>query len=224
MMYGRLLRETSDERERFLGIPLIRRAVLEGVDRDLYLRFLEQAYHHVSHTCPLFERAVAACTPRDDILMQALAKYIDEERGHDAWILDDIAALGGDPVWVRDGSPGPACAAMCRHAYFLVDRVSPYAVLGMVHVLEGMSAALAKRAADSIAQRLALPNGTGTGLRYLTSHGDLDREHVDFFARLVNTIADEGLQEIVIASARTFYGLYGDIFRELGEGVPIHGA
>jgi hypothetical protein len=89
--------------------------------------------------------------------------------------------------------------------------VSPAGLLGMVHVLEGTSSALATRAADSIAKALALPPAAFT---YLTSHGALDQEHVRFFEKTVNHLkADD--QEHVVHVARRVYRLYGDIFRGL---------
>ena len=39
-------------------------------------------------------------------LRDAVAEYIEEERGHDQWILDDIAAAGGNAHAVRNGCAG----------------------------------------------------------------------------------------------------------------------
>ena len=55
----RLLEETRRERETFLAIPVIQRALSEGVPRKMYLDFLGEAYHHVRHTCRLLSTAVA---------------------------------------------------------------------------------------------------------------------------------------------------------------------
>ncbi len=40
-------------------------------------------------------------------LRTAIAEYIAEEAGHEEWILNDIAASGGDPDAVRADAPAP---------------------------------------------------------------------------------------------------------------------
>jgi len=211
--YETLVDETTPERKTFLSIPLIRDAVAHGVDRPLYLVFLDNAYHHVRHTVPLLEAARAACGPDDHALAAGLGAYAEEEAGHDEWILDDIAALGGDRDAARRARPPLPARAMVAYAFRLITEEGPYALLGMVHVLEGMSVALAMKAAQSIRTRLA-PHGNG-GFSYLTSHGELDVGHVERFARLLDAVDTPVRRDVVIAAAKDFYHLYGDIFRAL---------
>jgi pyrroloquinoline quinone (PQQ) biosynthesis protein C len=215
--YERLTRETALDRERFLAIPLVRTAPRSGGPKSLYLAFLAEAYHHVKHTFPLL--ALAAARTPDERYQDALVEYMEEERGHEKWILDDIRALGGDAEAVRLGQPGPACRVMVAFAYHAIDHVSPYAMLGSVHVLEGMSVLLADQLAATLARSLALPGGGG--FSYLTSHGSLDQEHVAFFRKVVDGITDPVAEEIVIDHSRMFYRLYGDIFRDLGTGLEL---
>ena len=213
--YDRLLDETESERSTFLAIPIVRAAVSDGVPRDAYATFLVQAYHHVKHTCPLLALAAARCTERDRAYRAALFAYIGEEVGHEDWILEDLRDLGRDPEAVRTGEPDMPCRLMVAYAYYATEHVSPYALLGMVHVLEGMSAALAGRAAATLQRGLSLPAGKGT--RYLSSHGALDTAHVDFFRDLVDGIGDPFACDAIIDTARVVYPLYGDIFRAIGR-------
>lgn len=211
--FERLLAETKSAREDFVSIAVIRRALGQGVPRAMYLAFLEQAYHHVKYTCPLLAAALARSGPSDRRYMTALLEYIEEERGHEEWILKDIDALGGDAEAVRNGEPALPCRLMVAYAYYAIDHVSPYALLGMVHVLEGMSAALATAAASTLKNSLGLAGDEG--LSYLSSHGSLDQEHVAFFRDLVDGIGDEAAQKAIIDAANIVYRLYGDIFREI---------
>lgn len=213
--YDRLLSETVREREAFLAIPLIREAVAHGASRALYLDFLAQAYHHVRHTVPLLALAASRLGPDDAAYRDALIAYMDEEKGHDEWILEDIAALGGDAAAVARGEPRLPCKVMVAYAYHAIERTSPYCLLGMVHVLEGMSVQLAHSAADAIAAALGGRPGEHGGFSYLTSHGALDVEHVQFFQELVNRLPSPEVEDLVIQAARDFYRLYGDIFRDL---------
>lgn len=207
--HDRLVAETTLAREHFLATPVIHRALRGDVTRGEYVAFLGQAYHHVSQTVPLL-MATGSRLPRRLRWMQpAIAEYIEEEQGHDAWILEDIRACGGDADAVERARPKPATELMVAYAWDHVLRRNPVGFLGMVFVLEGTSAALATRAAQAIRKTLELP---AHAMRYLTSHGALDQEHVGFFHQLVDRLVDPGDQDDLIHAANMFYRLYGDVF------------
>src|SRR6202045_3636190 len=194
--YQQLVAQTADSREAFLSIPLVRSTIRNGASRNLYLDFLGQAYHHVKHTFPLL--ALAASRTSDERYQDALVGYMEEERGHEKWILNDIHALGGDPDTVRDGQGGPACRIMVGYAYYAIEHISPYAFLGSVHVLEGMSVLLADQVADAMKLSLGLESDSDGGFTYLRTHGSLDTEHVAFFRRLIDGFHDRKTQRIII--------------------------
>jgi len=177
-----------------------------------YIAFLTEAYHHVKHTVPLLRAAKAALPARHAWLKPAMDEYIEEEAGHDEWILDDIRACGGDAEAVRHGQPAHATEVMVAYAYDTIARGNPLGFFGMVHVLEGTSVALALQAADAIQQPLGLPDAA---FSYLRSHGTLDQEHTAHFALLMDEITDAADQAAIVHAARAFYRLYGDVFRGL---------
>ena len=207
-----LARETIGEREFLLSAPVIRRCLAGKVDRDLYIRFLTQAYHHVRHTVPLLAATAQRLPPRHNWLREPLAHYIAEEEGHDAWILDDIAEAGGDRAAALASEPAIPTAAMVAYAWDTVLRGNPVGFLGMVYVLEGTSVSLASRAADSIQAALGLPSRAFT---YLRSHGELDKEHVGHLSSILErlTAAEDGTA--VTRCAKGIYWLYGHMFRAL---------
>jgi pyrroloquinoline quinone (PQQ) biosynthesis protein C len=207
-----LVHQTASARRSFIELPLIQEVMREGASKELYLDFLSQAYHHVKCTAPLLALAVSCCSADDRRYQATLFEYIDEERGHEEWILEDIEAFGGDPESVRHSAPRFPCKIMVGHAYFLVDRVSPYGLLGMVHVLEGMAVALASDAVRAI--RKTVPGGSDAGFKYLTTHSDLDVEHTKLFEKLIDEIDQKHLP-LIIESACDFYRLYGGIFQDL---------
>ncbi len=210
--YDRLIRATERERATLVSVPLIQRALRGEVTRDTYLAFLGQAYHHVKHTVPLMMACGSHLPPRLEKLRGAVVRYIAEENGHEEWILDDIRAAGGDPDAVRMAVPAPATELMVAYAYYTIERVNPVSFFGMVLVLEGTSVALAERAADAIQGSLGLPR---TALRYLYSHGAVDKEHVGFLAGLLDGLEAPKDRDAVEHAARRFYGLYADGFRTL---------
>jgi len=213
--YQILQAETEAARQAFFSTPMLLDAAENGVEAGLYINYLTQAYHHVRQTCPLLAAALGRCGSNDAVLRDALIEYIDDEKGHEKWILNDIRAIGGQEAVDRAISyeGDQAVRVMVGYVYYAIDRISPYAMLGMVHVLEGTSVDIASLAADSIAKRLGIP--ATKGFSYLTSHGAVDLEHVQFFERLVNQIDDKCQQEIIIDTARITYQLWGNMFSNL---------
>lgn len=216
-VHDRLVLETETARQAFLSIPIIQRALGGKVTQEEYLMFLQQAYHHVHHTVRLMMGMGYFLPERLHWMQPAIAEYIEEEIGHDAWILDDIDAIGGQGEAVRLSAPGPAVELMLAYAHDTIRRGNPVGFLGMVFVLEGISAALATRAAEAIRQALALPK---TGLRYLSSHGALDQDHVGFYAELVNRLDEPHDQAALVHAANRFYALYGAIFETIDTPHP----
>lgn len=210
--FDRLLAETEAERGRLLSIPFIQHGWRGELSLDSYSAFLGQAYHHVKHTTPLL-MACGSRVPHDkEWLRDAMAEYIEEEVGHQEWILNDISACGGDPEKVRREAPGAATELMVAYAYHTIDRANPVGFLGMVLVLEGTSVHVASEAAGRLKRNLDLPP---QAFSYLTSHGALDISHMDFYRNLVNRLDDPADRDAVIHCAKRFYRLYGDVFRAL---------
>lgn len=216
--FDRLKAATEQERQQLFSIPIIQDALQGSVTTGQYIAFLSQAYHHVKHTVPLMMACGSRLTDRYEWLRQSIAEYIEEEIGHQEWILNDIAACGGDADAVRASHPHASTELMVAYAYHQVDRGNPVAFFGMVHVLEGTSTALATHAADTIRGALALPP---EAFSYLSSHGSLDLEHVAFFEQLVNRLDDARDQDAVVHMARMMYGLYGNVFRGLPRGAAL---
>ena len=207
----RLAAETASARAHLLSAPVIADCLEGRVSRENYVAFLTQAYHHVRHTTPLLMLLGGVLPERLAWMRPAVAEYIAEEIGHEEWILDDIAAAGGDREAVRASRPDLPAELMVAYAYDLVQRGNPAGFFGMVHVLEGTSVALALRAADRIQKTLGLPDAAFT---YLRSHGTLDQEHVQHLGKLLERM-EPGDQAEVIRRAKVFFRLYGDIFHAL---------
>lgn len=203
---------TAQEREALFSVPVIREALSGTVSLEGYVAFLAQAYHHVRHTVPLLMTCGARLPDRLEWLRGAVCEYIDEEYGHERWILDDIAACGGDPEAVRNSRPSMAIELMVAFLYDLIQRDNPVGLFGMVNVLEGTSIALATQAAGTIRSSLGLPP---EAFSYLSSHGTLDQDHMKTYRRLMDRLDDPADQEAVIHAAKVVYRLYTDMFRGL---------
>lgn len=210
--HTQLLEQTQTARAGLLSVPIIQGALQGQVSLPSYIAFLTEAYHHVKHTVPLLQACKAALPPHHAWLNGAMDEYVEEERGHDEWILDDIRACGADAEAVRHGQPGHATEVMVAYAHDTIARGNPLGFFGMVHVLEGTSVALALMAADRIQHGLGLPDAA---FSYLRSHGTLDQEHTAHFELLMDRIDDPQDQAAIVHAASAFFRLYADVFRSL---------
>lgn len=211
--FERLACLTAPARGRLLQTPQIQAGLSGRISRNTYLAYLAQAYHHVCHTVPLMRLAQSRLADRPR-LVAALDEYIAEEEGHERWILNDIAAAGGDPDRAVAEGPSSATAAMVEHAYRVVGDGNAAGFFGMVFVLEGTSIALASSGADAVRTSLGLPAEAFT---YLTSHGALDQDHMRFFEQLVNGLDDPADEAAIITMANDMF----DLFRGVFAGIPI---
>lgn len=215
--FQELQQATQQEREYLLSAPIIQRCFAGDFSKDDYIAFLKQAYHHVKHTVPLLMSTGSRLPQNKEWLREAVAEYIEEELGHQKWIINDLAACGVNRASAENSQPSMATEIMVSYAYDSINRVNPLCFFGMVFVLEGTSIHLADQAAGMIAEKLSLP---AKAFSYLKSHGALDQEHIVFFENLMNQITHPEEKALIIHSAKMFFMLYGAIFYELS---PKHG-
>ncbi len=209
-----LASDTRDDRERLQAAPIIAAALAGRVDRAQYIAFLLRAFHHVKHTVPLMMACGARLEDDREWLRVAMAHYVQEEIGHQEWVLADVAAAGGDADAVRRSTPDLDTDVMVAYAYDTVNRRNPAGILGMVFVLEGTSVGLASVAANALQRCLGLP---ASAFSYLISHGDLDTGHMAFFNQLVDRLDRED-RDAVVRTAKAMYHLYGNVLRGIPSG------
>ena len=210
--YQQLIRKTEVDREFLLKRPVIIDCLAGEITLKTYLAFLTQAFHHVRHTVPLLMACGARLPESLEWLRTGVAEYIEEETGHQEWILNDITACGADAEAVRHGKPAMATDIMVAFAWDCVSRRNPVGFFGMVLVLEGTSVQLATTAAEIIQERLKLPDKAFT---YLRSHGSLDQQHIGFFEQLVNRLEQAEDRRSVLETACVMYRLYAGVFDSL---------
>jgi pyrroloquinoline quinone (PQQ) biosynthesis protein C len=210
--FNQLQQQTLNHRQNFLSIPVLQDGISGDISLTTYTAFLTQAYHHVKQTVPLLMACGGKLPERLEWLRVAIGEYIEEEMGHQEWILNDLNACGADVDKIRKSTPDSATDIMVAVAFDTIHRLNPVGFFGMVLVLEGTSIALATQAASKIQQTLNLPD---PAFSYLTSHGSLDISHMQTFELLMNQLDQTDDQQAVIYTAKIMYGLYGQIFKNL---------
>jgi pyrroloquinoline quinone (PQQ) biosynthesis protein C len=210
--YSRLKSETIDEKARLYAMPIIQKALNGGISKDEYIAFLTEAYHHVKHTVPLLMACGSYLKDDYEWVKKSIAEYVEEEYGHEKWILNDIKSAGGSIEDAIASKPNISTDTMVAYAYHQIDRNNPIGFLGMVFVLEGTSVELATEAANVISKSLQLPD---QAFSYLLSHGSLDIEHIKFYENMINQLSKNEDQQCVIHCAKSFYHLYANIFQSI---------
>jgi len=210
--FQQLHNATESERNALISTEMIQRSLTGDVSIDDYVSFLSQAYHHVKHTVPLLMAVGSRLPESREWLRTAVAEYIEEEIGHQEWVLNDIADCGYDKEAVRLSKPNFATELMVAYAYDLVSRVNPVGFFGMVLVLEGTSVAMADNAASTLKDALGLSE---RAFSYLRSHGSLDQDHIKFLEKLMDQFESPEDQELIIHTAKSFYHLYRGVFESI---------
>jgi hypothetical protein len=120
--------ENSDASRRALEAePRVHGMIHHGLTLAEYRAFLHDLYHIVWHFCPVMAVAAARCGDEFRGVRYALYERIEEERGHEAWVLEDIGAMGGD-VSAAAAPPSAPVEAMIAFNYYAAERVHPCSV------------------------------------------------------------------------------------------------
>lgn len=223
--FDTLKTETLAAQQKMLSAPVFAQCQRGEIELGTYQAFLTQAYHHVKHTVPLLMACGGRLPEQYEWLRQAIGEYIEEEKGHHEWILNDIRAMGGDAENVRyntrEGKVSQSVELMVAYLYNQIDRGNPVAFFGMVWVLEGTSVGVGGQVAALVKQVLDLPDSAMT---YLTSHSVLDQDHIKLFENLMNRITEPADQRAIIESANMVFHLYGNMLCGLTSGASRQAA
>ncbi len=210
--YERLVKETESQRQALYSVSQLQDGLRGEIDADSYIAYLTQAYHHVKHTVPYLMTMGARLPENKKWLQKAVIEYLEEEVGHEEWILNDIEAAGGNREEARNATPHLATQVMVSYNYDYLARKNPIGFLGMVFMLESTSTQIATNGADAVKKGTGLPQSAFT---YLYSHGSLDLEHMKFFESLMDKIDDPIDQEAIIEVAQNTFLLFADVFRSI---------
>jgi len=217
-----LVEMTDANRRELEMIPKVNSMIHHGLSLAEYQAFLHDLYHIVWHFCPVMAAAVARCSDRFREVRYDLYDRIEEEKGHETWVLEDIEAIGGDVASVRAHPPSAPVQAMIAFNYFGAERVHPCSVLGMLYMLEVVSSVYGGRVSDSIARTLGRNVDAG-GFRFLSSHATMDVDHMAKLNKLVKRIDDPDAQESIVNSTRVNFYQFGRMFGEGGFQSSVSG-
>jgi hypothetical protein len=146
--------------------------------RDLYPAYLQTMYTIVCGAVPLMQSALDQAhkrAPHDPVaaqLISYLSRHMEEEAGHDTWLLEDLAATGADPEDPLCRIPSPQVATLVGAQYYWLCHYHPVSLLGHMAVMEGHNppTGFAKRLRD-------LTGYPDKAFRAIARHEILDIKH-----------------------------------------------
>ncbi len=153
----------------FLAHPSLRR---------LFPEYLFRLHCAVRAIVPLMDAArrraseLAGSCPVAARLVPYLIQHIEEETGHDEWLLEDMQVLGLSRSDVLSRPPSRSVAALIGSQYYWVLHAHPVALLGYVTVVEGTP--VRAETLNYLVSEAGIPR---EALRTLYLHAELDIDH-----------------------------------------------
>ena len=210
MLFERLMDASQSHLACIQDKPFTRIALRAELTREHYMKFVQDLYPVVWNFVPAMAAAAGRCGEEVADIRYALYQHIAEEKGHEKWVLEDAEAIAGPEFRRRVETERPSWQidALVAYNYYLVDRVHPVSVLGMVFMLELISQRLATKVAASVRQSLGLSPLSDSGVKFLSHHGPADERHLQDMAATINGIVDERLQHIVARAVDVNFRLF----------------
>lgn len=207
-----LLEATDTSRRNMEALPKVQDMLNGRMTEANYKAFLMDLYHIVWHFCPIMATAASRCDDAFIGVRYHLYHNIEDEKGHETLVLNDLGHFGVAPDLVRMSNPSHSVQAMVAYNYHVSERGHPCCVLGMLYVLEIISSVYGEQVASSIATGLhkTLPEG----FSFLESHASMDLDHMARLRELLLTIEDEQVQKRVIHAIQMNFYLFSQFLSQ----------
>jgi pyrroloquinoline quinone (PQQ) biosynthesis protein C len=207
-----LIEATDTSRREMEALPKVQDMLNGRMSEQDYKLFLKDLYHIVWHFCPIMAAAASRCPDEFIDVRYHLYHNIDEEKGHENMVLNDLAHFGVDINAVKTSRPSVSAQAMIAYNYYVSERIHPCCVIGMLYVLEIISSVYGGQVALSIANGLGKP--LPDGFSFLESHASMDLDHMAKLRELLQTIHDTAVQEHVINSIHMNFYLFSQFLSQ----------
>jgi pyrroloquinoline quinone (PQQ) biosynthesis protein C len=211
--FGELVLRTDEARRDFDSRPVLIDAVANGMKVERYRAFLLELYHVVWHFNPV---SAAAASRMPDTLRDVryfLYEHMQEESGHEQWVLNDLEAVGTPRAAATAHKPGPFTLGMTGYNYWAAERHHPASVLGMLYALEVVASVYGGAFSSAIRESLLLDGDIGVS--FISSHESMDSQHIAELREVVNKVGDPAALDAMVESAEMNFHHFGHMFETL---------
>ena len=202
--FAELVSETDEDRRSFENHPVLLDAVAKGLPVERYRALLLELYHVVWHFNPVCAAAASRMgTPGMESLQPIrhfLYEHMQEESGHETWVLNDLEAVGVPVELARAHEPSVHTLALTGYNYWAADRRHPCSALGMLYALEVIASVYGGPFASAIKEALLLDGERGVS--FIDSHATMDAKHMSELRQIINRIPDDKASDAVVESVK----------------------
>lgn len=196
--FADLVSRTDEARRAFETHPVVLDAVAKGMSLPRYRALLLELYHVVWHFNPVCAAAASRMSDQHRDIRYHLYEHMQEESGHEVWVMNDLEAIGVTPATVLDHAASPTTLALNGYNYWAADRRHPCSVLGMLYALEVIASVYGGPFAAAIRESLMLEGERG--ISFIGSHATMDAKHMAELRVVLNKLQDTASREAVVES------------------------
>ena len=159
--FADLVTRTDEARRDFETHPVVLAAVADGLPVERYRKLLLELYHVVWHFNPVCAAAASRIADTHREVRYFLYAHMQEESGHEAWVMNDLEAVGVGPAATLAHQPSLDTLALTGYNHWAADRRHPCSVLGMMYTLEVIASVYGGTFASAIRDSLLLDGERG---------------------------------------------------------------
>jgi hypothetical protein len=208
--FGDLVVRTDEARREFETHPVILDAVANGMTIERYRQLLLELYHVVWHFNPACAAAASRMPDEFRQVRYFLYEHMQEESGHEQWVMNDLEVVGVGPAVVAAHLPSNDTLALNGYNYWAADRRHPCSVLGMLYALEVIASVYGGTFASAIRESLLLEGDRGVS--FISSHATMDTEHMILLRQVLNTITEPAAQDAIAEAVLVNFHLVTRMF------------
>jgi pyrroloquinoline quinone (PQQ) biosynthesis protein C len=166
---------------------------------ELWPRYLVSMHSVIRTTTLLMETAVDRARQLEDTdpvaagAAEYFERHIEEERGHDDWVLGDLELVGVDREDVLRRVPSPTAARLVGAQYYWILHYHPVALFGYFAVMESFPPQ--RELIEELVERTGYPR---EAFHSFSAHGELDPQHLEDLYKALDSLPLTREQETVV--------------------------
>lgn len=204
-----LVSQTDEARREFETSSRVLDIVANGLSLERYRKLLLELYHVVWHFNPTCAAAACRLSDQHRAIRYFLYDHMQEEKGHEEWVLNDLAVVGVTDEAALLYKPSLVLLGLNGYNYWAADRRHPCSVLGMIYTLEVVASVYGGPMTSAITDSLLLDGDRG--ISFISSHATMDAEHMAKLRVILNRVEDDEAKSAIVESTVFNFHQFGQV-------------